>query len=358
MQSSKPEHPGAGRRWSYKAIALAMSCVLALVAASCGGDDDADSGDESDTESITLYTGRNLELVGDLIDQFTEETGIEVEVREGDSAELAAQLLTEGDATPADVFLSQDAGALGALSKAELLAELPQETLDLVPPAYRGKNGDWIGTSGRARVIIVNPELVETPPESIDDLLDPQYKGKIGFAPSNASFQAFVTGLRVLRGDDGAKQWLEAFAAQEPVAYENNVAVRDAVDSGEVSVGLVNHYYLYELIEEVGEENVTATNVYLTGGDPGGLINVAGVAILKASDKYDAALEFINYLVGEPGQEYFADVTFEYPLNPAVAANEALPPIETLDPPQLDLSDLDTLEETQALLAETGLLTQ
>jgi iron(III) transport system substrate-binding protein len=357
MDDPTPRQQHRRRGGSFKAIAVVGLCAIAILVASCG--DDGDGGESgSDAENITLYTGRNMELVGDLLDDFTEETGIDVEVREGDTAELAAQLLTEGDSTPADVFFSQDAGALGALSKAEMLAELPQETLDMVPPGFRSVNGDWIGTSGRARVIIVNPELVPDPPTSIDDVLDPKYKGQIGFAPSNASFQAFVTGLRVLRGEDGAKQWLEAFAAQEPHAYENNVAVRDAVDAGDISLGLVNHYYLYELIEEKGEENVTAENVFLKGGDPGGLINVAGIGILEASDKYDMALELVNYLVGPEGQDYFANTTFEYPLSDGTEANVILPPLDTLEPPNIDLSDLDTLEETQELLSATGLLTQ
>lgn len=332
--------------------------VVALVAAGCGEGEPSSSGEPAKTDAITLYTGRNTELVGPLIEQFTEDTGIDVEVREGGSAELAAQLLTEGPASPADVFLSQDAGALGALSKADLLMELPADVLDRVPEGFRAGDGTWVGTSGRARVFVVNPELVENPPTSIDDLLDPSYEGQLGFAPSNASFQAFVTGLRVLRGEDGAQEWLEAFAAQDPVPFENNVAVRDAVDRGDVAVGLANHYYLYELIAEVGENEVTAQNQFVGGGDPGGLVNVAGVGILKSSEHRDDALAFVEYLVGPEGQQFFADETFEYPLVADVDAADGLPPLESLDPPQVDLSDLDSLERTQELLAETGLLTR
>lgn len=342
-------------------LPLLLVSSLAAASLACSSDGDSDGGSaegESSGESMVLYTGRNLNLVEPLIEQFTEDTGIEVETREGGSAELAAQILTEGDASPADVFLSQDAGALGAISKAGLFEVLPDEVLDEVPAAYRAADGTWVGTSGRARVLVVNPELVETPPTSIDDLLAPEYEGRIGFAPANASFQAFVTGLRVVRGDDGAREWLEAFAAQDPEAYENNIAVRDAVDRGEVAVGLVNHYYLYELIAEVGEDEVTAENVFIGGGDPGGLINVAGVGILSAGSHGDEALRFVEYLVGPEGQEYFAQETFEYPLAGGVAAAEGLPPLDSLEPPEVDLSDLDSLEATQELLAETGLLTK
>jgi iron(III) transport system substrate-binding protein len=343
-------------------LAAVVVAAVALVPLACGDDEAADGGADTSAaageQSITVYSGRNLELVGPLLEQFTEETGIEVEVRDGDSAELAAQILTEGDASPADVFFSQDAGALGALSKAGLLAVLPEDTTALVPDAYRAADRTWVGTSGRARVIIYNPDLVATPPEDIDDLLDPQYRGKIGFAPSNASFQAFVTGLRILRGDDGAREWLEAFAAQQPVAYENNVGVRDAVDAGQVSVGLVNHYYLYELISEKGEENVTARNQFIGGGDPGGLVNVAGVGVVASTDDEEAAEELVAYLLSQAGQDYFAQQTYEYPLVAGVEAADALPSLSELDPPQIDLSELDSLQQTQELLAETGLLTQ
>ena len=335
---------------SRRIVSLLLATVLLAGAAACGGD--------SDSGAITLYSGRNLSLVGPLIEQFTEDTGIEVEVRDGGSAELAAQILTEGDASPADVFLSQDAGALGAVSKAGLFSVLPDDVLEQVDPAFRAADGTWVGISGRARTILYNPELVESPPEAIDDLLDPAYNARIGFAPANASFQAFVTGLRVIRGDDAAREWLEAFAAQDPVAYENNIAVRDAVDAGEVSVGLVNHYYLYELIEEVGADSVVARNQFIGGGDPGGLINVAGVGILESTELADESLEFVEYLLGPDGQAYFASETFEYPVAIGAEADAALPALDTLDPPRVDLSDLDSLEQTQELLADTGLLTK
>ncbi|MGI9578759.1 MAG: extracellular solute-binding protein [Microthrixaceae bacterium] len=339
------------------AASVAVMLALGAALASCSNDsDDGDSG--GNTESVTLYSGRNLSLVGPLIDQFTEDTGIQVEVRDGGSAELASQILTEGDASPADVFLSQDAGALGAVSKAGLFSVLPDSVLEKVPAGFRAADGTWVGVSGRARTFVYNPDLLATPPDGIDDLLEDSYDQQIGFAPSNASFQAFVTGLRVIRGDDAAREWLEAFAAQDPVAYENNIAVRDAVEAGEVQVGLVNHYYLYELIEELGTDGVVARNQFVGGGDPGGLINVAGVGILDSTDVPDEALAFVEYLVGPEGQQYFASETFEYPLVSGIEAYAELPALETLDPPAVDLSDLDSLERTQELLGETGLRTK
>lgn len=350
------------------ALGLAGLLLLGACSATAGDGTDRDSTDRDSTDgqgspsasgasAITLYNGRSEELVGPILEQFTADTGIEVSIRSAGSGELGAQLLTEGAASPADVFLSQDAGALGALAKAGLLERLPDELLGRVPEAYRAADGTWTGLSGRVRVVVWNPEQVEQAPDTIDEIVSGDV-GRIGYAPTNASWQSFVTGLRVLRGDDGARRWLEAFKAQDPRAYEGNSQVRDAVDSGEVAIGLVNHYYLYELIEEKGADAVTARNQFMAPGDPGGLVNVAGAGILASSDDQQAALELIEYLTGTAAQRYFAEETYEYPLVDDVPAAAGLPSLTSLAPPQLDLSDLDSIAATQELLAEVGLLTQ
>jgi iron(III) transport system substrate-binding protein len=336
-------------RWAGTLSAL----VAVLAFTGCSGERD----DTRTDGEIVVYSGRSEELVAPLIKQFTADTGIEVQTRYAGSGELAAQLLTEGGASPADVFLSQDAGALGAVSKAGLLAPVDPAALQAVAPQYSAADGTWVGVSGRARVVVFNPTLAPTPPDTIDGLLDPQWKGRIGYAPSNASWQAFVTGLRVLRGDDGARQWLRAFKAQDPRAYENNVAVRDAVDAGQVPLGLVNHYYLYELISAKGEDAVTAQNTFMAAGDPGGLVNVAGVGILSSAPNADGAQAFARYLVGESAQRYFAEETAEYPLAAGVSPSAPMPPLSELRPPAVDLSQLDDIEATQEMLVETGLLT-
>ncbi|QFS92072.1 Fe(3+)-binding periplasmic protein precursor [Mycobacterium sp. THAF192] len=331
----------------------ALGTVVAMAAlTACGSGSGGD-----DAESVVVYSGRSEELVAPLIEQFTADTGIAVEARYAGSGELAAQLITEGDGSPADVFLSQDAGALGAVSKAGLLAPVDAATLQAVPAEFSAADGTWVGVSGRARVIVYNPTLAPDPPDTIDGLLAPEWKGQIGYAPSNASWQAFVTGLRVMRGDDGAEEWLRAFAAQDPVPFENNIAVRDAVDAGEVALGPTNHYYLYELIDAKGQDAVTARNQFMAAGDPGGLVNVAGVGILKTAPNPEGAQAFASYLVGENAQQYFAEETAEYPLAAGVAAAAEMPPLSDLNPPAVDLSQLDDIESTQELLVETGLLT-
>ena len=347
-----------GARRALRWVAAAAVAGSAGLLAACGGSGE-DATTTPATETITLYNGRSEELVGPLLEMFTEKTGIAVDVRSAGSGELAAQLLTESDASPADVFLSQDAGALGALTKEGLFASLPEDIQGRVPEEFQAEDGTWTGLSGRVRVVVYNPDLVAEAPDTIDEVVSGEFAdGTIGYAPTNASWQSFVTGLRVLRGEDGAREWLEAFAAQDPVPFEGNSPVRDAVDAGQIQIGLVNHYYLYELAAEKGEENVIARNQFMAPGDPGGLVNVSGAGILASSDQPEAALALIDYLSSGEAQQYFAMSTYEYALVEGIEPAEGLPTLGELAPPQLDLSDLDSIAQTQALLAEVGLLTQ
>jgi len=328
---------------------------------SCGSVDSKSNIETSGKENIdriVVYSGRSEKLVAELFAQFSQQTSIELEVRYADSGELAALLITEGDASPADIYFSQDAGALGAVEEAGLLSALPTEITEIVDGKFRSTEGRWIATSGRARVVVYNPDLVSKVPSTIDDILDPMWKGKIGFAPTNASWQSFVTALRVIRGEVKAEQWLTAFKANEPAAYEKNSVVLDAVNSGKVSLGLVNHYYLYEKIAAEGADAVVAKNYFFTNGDVGGLINIAGIGVLESSSNKDAANQLVKFLLSAQGQQYFGQKTFEYPMALGVAPFSSLPTLEELNPPAIDLSNLKSLDETQELLAKTGLLTK
>ncbi|MCT6782150.1 iron ABC transporter substrate-binding protein [Streptomyces sp. CS7] len=283
-------------------------------------------------------------------------TGAKVEVRYGDSAELAAQLLEEGDKTKADLFFSQDAGALGALGKNGRLAELPQKSLDAVDKAFRAEDGTWIGVSGRARVIAYNGDKVKNAPSSVDDLTKPEWKGKVAYAPTNASFQAFVTGMRVMKGDDVTRTWLKDFKANEPKVFEKNGAVLDAVDAGKAELGLINHYYWYEKAAEVGEDKIKAKLSFPTKGDPGALVNVAGVGVLKGTDADATAQKAVEFLLSEQAQTYFADETHEYPLAAGVSSKDELPQLDSIGTPEVDLSKLESLDVTLEMLQEAGMV--
>ncbi|MFG3436936.1 iron ABC transporter substrate-binding protein [Nonomuraea sp. NPDC047897] len=342
--------------------AIAVATLLAPVLAACGDQDRAAAPGSAAAAArrespLVVYSGRDETLIAPLLRNLERSTGGEVEVRYGDSAELAAQLLEEGDSTRADLFLSQDAGALGALAQQGRLEPLPQESLDRVARPYRAEDGTWVGLSGRARVIAYNPDLTTKAPDSVRDLTGPQWRGKVGYAPTNASFQAFVTGMRVLDGDEATRRWLEDFKANEPKAYEKNGAILDAVDSGEIALGLINHYYWFEKAAEVGAANMTAKLHFPAKGDPGALVNVAGVGVVKGSDQSAAARKAVDYLLSAEAQTYFADQTKEYPLAAGVTSKvEGLPPLESLGAPKIDLGKLSSLRETLAMLQETGMV--
>lgn len=347
----------------------ALGLLVALPACGGGGGSGSGSGSGSrpdegstaeaavDDSKLVVYSGRQKQLVQKLFDDFTTATGVPVSVRYGDSSELAAQLQEEGSRTDADLFFSQDAGALGALSAQQRLAALPQPVLDRVDARYRSDTGEWVGISGRSRVLAYDPRQVpaERLPTSVLDLTRPEWKGKVGYAPTNASLQAAVTALRVLRGEQVAEDWLRGLKSNEVKDYPNNVAVLDAVDRGEIAFGLINHYYWYEKVAELGEAKVNARIHYFTAGDPGALVNVAGAGVLRDADKPAEAQRLVEFLLGPDAQRYLAYTTFEYPLVPGSSAPSTLKPLAELSPPPVDLSDLASLGETLALLDEVGL---
>jgi iron(III) transport system substrate-binding protein len=307
--------------------------------------------------SLTVYSGRSEQLIAPIVEQFQQETGITVNVRYGDTAELAILLIEEADASPADIFFAQDAGALGAVAQEGMLAELPDELLARVPEAFRSPGNEWLGISGRARVIAYDSSDLDEAalPQSIDELTDEEWRGRIGWAPTNGSFQSFVTALRAMRGDDAARDWLEQMLANEPVRYDGNSPIVQAIADGEVDLGLVNHYYALRQQAEQGAD-FPVRDHFLPGDDPGSLINIAGVGMLGTSQSQDAARRFIEYLLSAEGQQYFAENTFEYPLVDGVAGPEGVPPLAELQHPDLDLSDLSDLQGTLELLNEVGVL--
>ena len=327
-------------------LAVVLSATLALSACGSGNDN-----------SVTVYSGRSESLVQSLLAQFEEETGIEVLVRYASTSGTVALLLEEGDNSPADIVLLQDAGALGALEKEGMLRSLPSEILDRVEPRFRSRSGSWVGLSGRARTVVYNVEAVDPErdlPNSILDFTNPKWSGRIGWAPVNGSFQAFVTALRVTMGDDAAIAWLEGINANEPTSFPNNTSIVEAVGRGDVEVGFVNHYYMHQFLAERGE-GFGARNYYLKG-DIGALVNVAGAGIIETTGARDLAEQFIEFLLGTEAQRYFADETNEYPLAAGVESAAGVPSIAELDPPDIDLSNLDDLRGTLDLMRSVGVL--
>ncbi len=347
-------------------LVLAASNLVACQPAGDGNGAAAD-GSNSDsepaggTDSLVIYSDRRESLVGPIIDQFRQATGIDVEVRYGGTAELAGVLLEEGENSPADVFYAQDPGGLGALQAAGLLAQLPQETLARVPDRFASPTGEWVGISGRARTVVYNTEAISDPATELPDDLwgftAPEWKGRLGWAPTNGSFQAMVTAMRAVWGDERTAEWLLAIQANEPVVYDSNTPIVAAAGSGEIDAGFVNHYYLYRFLAEDGQD-FGARNYFLPGGGPGSLIMVSGAGILKSAANPDNAQRFLDFLLSVPGQQYFAAQTVEYPLVEGVSITAGLPPLAELDEVALDidLADLADLAGTQAMLLDLGII--
>jgi iron(III) transport system substrate-binding protein len=335
-------------------VAAAL-CAILLSVAACGGEPAGEPNDKN----ITLYSGRNEALIKPLLEKFTEQTGIQVQARYGTTAQMAAQLAEEGDRTPAEAFLAQDAGALGAVNKKGMFAALPADATAKVPEQYRAKDGKWVGVTARSRVLVYNPTLVakEELPASVFDLTDPKWKGKVGVAPTNGSFQAFVTAVRVQHGEDKAKEFFTALKANDAQIRENNIAIVEDVDNGKIPLGLVNHYYLGEIAKERGTtpENLNAKLHFFGPGDSGGMVNVSGIGVLNRSASDSDVRALVDYLLGAEAQTYFAQQTFEYPVVSGAPAPAYVPPLADLKVPAIDLNDLETLEASIALIKASGL---
>jgi iron(III) transport system substrate-binding protein len=326
-----------------KLIAGCLAAVLALpVAASA--------------QELTIYSGRGEALVAPIIAQFQRETGIEVSVRYAGTAELAALLQEEGDQTPADVFWAQDGGALGAI--APLFADLPAEVNEGVAAPFRNVNNKWAPTSGRSRVLLYSTERVEEDelPASVKDLVNEEYNGRVAWAPTNGSFQAFVTAMRVTEGEEATREWLEGMIANDAKVYRNNGTQVEAVANGEVDFGLVNNYYLGRYLANDADFPVAQT--HFEAGDIGNLLNVAGAGIVAASDNQENARRFIDYLLSVPAQQYITLEGYEYPVIPGLIGHSSLEDFETVleISPEVDIDQISDLEGTLELLREVGLL--
>jgi iron(III) transport system substrate-binding protein len=326
-------------------LALAAALVFTAVPA-CTSDD---------SDAVTVYSGRSEDLIGPLLTQFAEETGIDIEVRYGDSSDLALQIATEGEQTPADVFISQSPGAVSFLDAEGLLGELGDDTLDAVGEEYRASDGRWVGLSGRRRVLVFNEEMVSEDelPASVMDLTDPAYEGLVGVAPSNASFQDFVSAMRSSIGDDETRAWLEGMAANDSPTYPNNIAIVEAVGRGEIPMGIVNHYYNERALAD--DPDLPSRNHYFPEDDLGALVLVTAASRLTTTDVADDADELIRFLLGEEAQTFFTDETLEYPLAAGVEPSEGLPPLEGLSVLEVDEDLGADFEGTIAMIDESGL---
>ncbi len=340
-------------------LAAAFLVFAALVAAGCGFSTEDSSGgsNEPETEGITLYSGRIPAAIGPAVDKYESEADRDVQVRYAETADLAATLVEEGDASPADVFFAQEPGAIAAVAEAGLLAKLPQDVLDRVPPQFRDPEGRWVGVTGRARVIAYNRDAVkesELPPSPFG-LTAPKWKDRVGWSPASSSMQEYVTALRARYGDERTRQWLEEMVDNGAASFPDNVTIRDAVAKGEIDVGLINHYYVAQAISEEGPDYPVA--VYFPPGGLGSLMLLTSVGVLESSDRRPEAFAFVRSLLSQQTQAFLTSSSKEYPLAKGVAPDPSLSvPIAKIPVSDSSLVDLKELQGTIELMKESGAL--
>ena len=342
-------------RSPYTYVALALSVALGLAA--CGDNPTVPETTAPTTAQeggeLVVYSGRNENLIRPLIERFKAESGIEVEVRYADTTELTATLLEEGDASPADIFFSQDVGALAALEAAGRLDTLPEGATDDVPERFRDPEGHWTGVTGRARTIVYNPEKRQGSeiPSGIVDVADPKWKGRVGLAPTNASFVSHVSALIAEIGEAEVKKFLADLKANDPQIYDSNALAVKAVASGEIDLALVNHYYA--LNEKKENPAAQVANVY---PQEGAFVNLAGVGIIKGAENLRQAERFVEFLLSEESQQFFRTETNEYPLVDGIPGPDGQPKLDKLKTIDLPLDELGKdLEKSSALIKEAGL---
>ena len=334
--------------WSRR-VAVVLSAVAVatgMVACSSSGSDE-----------LLIYNAQHESLTKEWIDAFTKETGIKVTYRQGGDTELGNQLVAEGDASPADVFLTENSPAMAAVEKAGLFADVEQQTLDQVPAQFRPSSNKWTGVAARSTVFVYNKAKLPADqlPHSIMDLQQPQWKGRWGAPPAKADFQAIVAAILELKGEPATAQWLAGLKTNA-VVLQDNIATLRAVNDGQVDGGIIYHYYWFRDQAKTKEISGNTALHYFKNEDPGAFVSLSGGGVLKSSKKQEQAQKFLRFITGKAGQEVLQKGTsFEYPVASGVAANPALPPLDSLQAPAVNPSNLDATKVTD-LMTKAGLL--
>ncbi|QHE66558.1 iron ABC transporter substrate-binding protein [Rhodococcus sp. WAY2] len=333
-------------------IAFATAAMMAVSACS-----DSGSESSSDADTLTVYNAQHESLTQEWADAFTAETGIEVELRNGSDTELGNQLVAEGDQSPADVFLTENSPAMTLVENAGLFTGVNQDVLDQVPSQYRPSSGAWTGIAARSTVFAYNKDQLpqDQLPKSLLDLQDPAWKDRWAASPSGADFQAIVSALLELRGEDATRQWL-AGMKENVRTYKGNNTVMKAVNAGEIPGGVIYHYYWFGDQAKTGENSNNVALHYFRNEDPGAFVSVSGGGVLKSSSNQDAAQQFLKFVTGKSGQEVLQTGTsFEYTVASDVPANPELVPLADLQAPAVDPAKLNSPKVTE-LMTEAGLL--
>ena len=310
-----------------------------------------------DPGELVIYSGRKESLVGAIIEEFENLTGVDVQVKYGKTFPVATMILEEGDNSPADIYYAQDPGGVGFLAAEGRLVTLPDDITGAIADWAKPADGSWIGISGRARVLVHTATLTDLP-SSCEELTDAKWKGKLGWAPTNSSFQTMVTGMRTMWGEEKTKQWLSDMMANDVGVYPKNTPQVAAAAAEEISIGLVNHYYLHRFISESGD-SFNARNLFLSDGGPCSLVMVSGAGIVDTGKNRANAEKFLRFMTSKVAQQYFTGQIYEYPVlagDHGVKPHMLLPALEDLNKPDLSMEDLSDLTGTQVIFRDLGML--
>lgn len=334
------------RRQLIRGAGLGGAAVLSSLALPAG----------AETKRLALYNGQHRPPVEALVGAFTKATGIEVATRNGNSAQLASQLIEEGANSPADIFWSEESPSLAAIAEKGLLAPLQADTLAAVPETYHAADGTWIGATARCRVVVYNKGMIEASalPSSVLDFATEAWADKVAFAPNSGAFQQQIVAVSILKGRDVALSWLKGLRQYGRV-YNSDSAAVEAVEGGDIETALSNNYYWYALAREIGADAMQSAIHNIGRGDPGTLVTVSGAGVLKTSQNADAAQKFVAFMVSAEGQAAIVAAIAEYPLRPGVVSPFPLTPFDQLDPAPVTPAQLGSAEDALALLREADL---
>ena len=345
------------RTHTLAGIALAATAALGLTA--CGGSPAPTASGSASAEAgeITVYNAQHESLTKEWIDAFTAETGIKVTMRQGSDTELSNQIVQEGSASPADVFLTENSPAMAQVENEGLFADVDAATVAQVPQEFRPSTNKWTGIAARSTVLVYDKsKLAEDQlPKSMLDLAKPEWKGKWAASPSGADFQAIVSALLELKGEDATAEWLKGMKDNFKAYKGNNTAMK-AVNAGEVDAALIYHYYYYGDQAKTGENSNKVTPYFFKNQDPGAFVSISGGGVLKTSKNAAAAQAFLKFITGKKGQEVLQKGTsFEYAIASDVPANDKLVPLKELQAPTVDPAKLKSQKVTD-LMTKAGLL--
>ncbi|MDT3376616.1 iron ABC transporter substrate-binding protein [Labrys neptuniae] len=331
------------------ALAGAVALAAALIAAPLAA--------QAEDAGITVYNAQHESLTKAWAEAFTKETGIKVTLRNGGDTELGNQLVQEGDKSPADVFLTENSPAMVLVDNAKLFAPLSTETLAEVPEAFKPSHGRWIGIAARTTVFAYNKtKLTEDKlPKSLLDLADPAWKGRWGAAPAGADFQAIVSALLALKGEEATATWLKGMKANVKPFKKNGIAMK-GVNDGEVEGAIIYQYYWFGDQAKTGENSKNVALHYFRNQDPGAFVSISGGGVLASSKHKKEAEAFVKWIAGKGGQEILKTGTsFEYAVGKDAASNPKLVPLADLNAPKLDPAQLNS-KKVSDLMTAAGLL--